>query len=153
MNEQPRSPPPRSAPRPASRAPSEDHNIVDLVSRLTQQGAHLAREQVSLMQAEVREAATDVKVAVGAMAAAAVVGIAGLGVLLMGIAYYVGAALEDVPLGTTLVGIATLVIALILYASGRKKIGASQLRPDRSLDTLADTPAAATGHTPATGAR
>jgi hypothetical protein len=149
MNDQPRPP----VPRPVPRGPGEEPNIVDLLSRLTQQGAHLAREQVSLMKAEVREAAHDVKVAVGAMAAAAVVGIAGLGVLLMGIAYYVGAALEDVPLGTTLVGIATLVIALILYASARKKIAASQLKPDRSIDTLTDTPAAATGHTPNPGAR
>ena len=149
MSDRPRSP----APPPSVRQGSEDHNIVDLMGRLTQQGAHLAREQVNLMQAEVREAATEVKTAVGAMAAAAVVGIAGLGVLLMGIAFYVGAALEDVPLGTTLVGIVALVIALILYAAGRKTIAASRLKPDRSLDTIADTPAAATGHTPDTGAR
>jgi len=149
MNEIPRNPPAA----PSARGGEDNRNIVDLMGRLTQQGAHLAREQVSLMQAEVREAATEVKTAVGAMAAAAVVGIAGLGVLLMGIAYYVGAALEDVPLGTTLVGIATLVIALILYAAGRKTIAASQLKPDRSLDTLADTPAAATGDILPNGAR
>ena len=130
-----------------------DHNIVDLVGRLTQQGAHLAREQVSLMQAEVREAAHDVKVAVGAMAAAAVFGIAGLGVLLMGIAYYVGDALDDIPLGTTLVGLGTLVIAGILYASGRKKVDSTHMKPERSLNTLADTPAAATGDIHTSGAR
>lgn len=138
-------------PRPPTSSGPE-HNIVDLVGRLTQQGAHLARAQVSLMQAEVREAATEVKTAVGAMAAAAIVGIAGLGVLLMGIAYYVGQALEDVPLGTTLTGVATLVIALILYVTGRQKIATNDLRPDRSLETLADTPAAVTGHPPKPGA-
>ncbi len=149
MNDQPRTPSAAGS----FRSGGQDNNIVDLVGRLTQQGAHLAREQVSLMQAEVREATNDVKTAVGAMAAAAVVGVAGLGVLLMGIAYYVGAALEDVPLGTTLVGIATLVLAAILFVSGRKKIAASNLKAERSLDTLADTPAAATGHTPNPGAR
>ncbi len=149
MNEQPRSPAAGVTPR----SGAQDHNIVDLVGRLTQQGAHLARAQVSLMQAEVREAAQDVKTAVGAMAAAAVVGVAGLGVLLMGIAYYVGDALDDVPLGTTLTGIATLVIALILYASGRKKIAAANIRPDRSIETIADTPAAATGDIHHSGGR
>lgn len=146
MSDQPRS----SVAGASNRQGRDDPNIVDLVGRLTQQGAHLAREQVSLMQAEVREAAHDVKVAVSAVAAAAVFGIAGLGVLLMGIAYYVGNALDDVALGTTIVGAATLVIALILYAGARKKVDATNLRPDRSIDTLADTPAAATGaiHTP-----
>jgi hypothetical protein len=149
MNDVPRTPASRAAAPPAG----GDHNIVDLVGRLTQQGAHLAREQVSLMQAEIREATNDIKVAVGAMAGAAVVGIAGLGVLLMGIAYYVGDALDDVPLGTTLVGVVTLVIALIMYAGARKKVGAANIRPDRSIDTLTDTPAAVTGDIPQSGGR
>lgn len=149
MNETPRSP----ATRGAAASGGDDGNIVDLVGRLTQQGAHLAREQVSLMQAEVREAAQDVKTAVAAMAAAAVFGIAGLGVLLMGIAYYVGDALDDVALGTTIVGAATLVLALILYASGKKKVEAGQLKPDRTIETIADTPAVATGDIHTTGGR
>jgi hypothetical protein len=149
MNEQPNKPQPGTA----TRTDGEDHNIVDLVGRLTQQGAHLAREQVSLMQAEVREAVHEIKTAVGAMAAAAVFGIAGLGVLLMGIAYLVGAALENVALGTILVGAATLVIAGILYASGKKKAEAANLKPDRSIDTIADTPAAATGDIHHSGGR
>lgn len=149
MNEQPRSP----AGTGAMRGESDDHNIVDLVGRLTQQGAHLAREQISLMQAEVREATNDIKEAVGAIAAAAVFGIAGLGVLLMGIAYLVGDALDNLALGTILVGVATLVLALILYAGARKKVGSTHLKPDRSIDTLADTPAAVTGDINKTGGR
>ena len=135
------------------RSGQDDPNIVDLVGRLTQQGAHLAQEQISLMQAEVREAAQDVKIAVSAMAVAAVFGIAGLGVLLMGIAYYLGDALDDVALGTTIVGGVTLVIALILYAGARKKVDSANIRPDRSIDTLADTPAAATGDIHTSGGR
>lgn len=150
MNDQSRSP---AAAGPSGGGLGGEHNIVDLVGRLTQQGAHLAREQVSLMQAEVREASSDIKAAVSAIAAAAVFGIAGLGVLLMGIAYYVGAALGDVPLGTTLVGAATLVLALILYAGARKKVGAANIKPNRTIDTVADTPAAVTGDIPPSGAR
>lgn len=135
------------------RSGQDDPNIADLVGQLTHQGAHLAQEQISLMQAEVREAAQDVKVAVSAIAAAAVFGIAGLGVLLMGIAYYVGEALDDVALGTTIVGGATLVIALILYAGARKKVDSANIRPDRSIDTLADTSAAATGNINTSGGR
>lgn len=137
----------------ASSGAGENHNIVDLVGRLTQQGAHLAREQVKLMQAEVREATHDIKVAVSALAMAAVFGIAGLGVLLMGIAYFVGDALDNIALGTTIVGAATLVVALILYAGARKKVDATNLKPDRSIDTIADTPAAATGDIHTSGGR
>lgn len=136
-----------------ARGGHDDPNIVDLMGRLTQQGAHLAQQQISLMQAEVREAAQDVKIAVSAMAAAAVFGIAGLGVLLMGVAYFVGDAIDNVALGTTLVGATTLVIALILYAGARKKVDSAHLEPDRSINTLADTPAAATGDIPTSGGR
>ena len=149
MSDHPRS---NEAGAPA-RSGHDDPNIVDLVGRLTQQGAHLAQQQISLMQAEVREAAQDVKIAVSAMAAAAVFGIAGLGVLLMGVAYFVGDALDNVALGTTLVGAATLVIALVLYAGARKKIDSAHLKPDRSIDTIADTPAAATGDIHTSGGR
>lgn len=144
--------PPRTGPTDTGSG-GEDRNIVDLFGRLTQQGAHLAREQVSLMQAEVREAAKDLKAAIAAMAVAAVVGIAGLGVLLMGIAYLVGDAIHNIALGTVLVGIATLLVALVLYLSGRKKVAAAELEPRRTLDTLHDTPAAATGDLHHSGAR
>ncbi|MEQ5789158.1 phage holin family protein [Erythrobacter sp. NFXS35] len=132
---------------------ADDENVVDLVGRLTQQGAHLAREQVSLMQAEVREATQEIKLAVGAMAGAVVFGVAGLGVLLMGFAYLVGAALENLALGTIIVGSVTLVIAGILYASGKSKVDKDTLKPNRTIDTITDTPAAVAGGTHTTGGR
>lgn len=130
-----------------------DENVVDLVGRLTQQGAHLAREQVSLMQAEVREATDEIKIAVGALAGAVVFGVAGLGVLLMGFAYLVGAALENLALGTIIIGSVTLVVAGILYASAKSKVDKDTLKPDRSIGTITDTPAAVTGGTHNTGGR
>jgi cytochrome c biogenesis protein CcdA len=145
---------------PDSRAPGvplrgvgDDRNIVDLVGRLTQQGAHLAREQVNLMQAEVREGVKEIKGAVAAMAGAVVFGIAGLGVLLMGIAAWVGTLIDNNALGTIIVGSVTVIIAGILYASGRNAAGNTALSPDRSIDTLADTPAAISGELQSSGGR
>lgn len=123
-----------------------DTGVVDLLSKLTHQGAHLAQEQVSLVQAEMREGITDIKEAVGALAGAAVVGIAGLGVLLMGLAYLLGDAIDNTGLGTLIVGILTLIVAAIMYSAGKKKASATNLKPERSIRTLEDTPAAATGH-------
>ena len=123
-----------------------DENVVDLISRLTSQSAHLAQEQVALFQAEMRESVTELKVAVGAMAGAAVLGVAGLGVTLMGIAYLIGDAIGDRDLATLLVGIATLIIAGIMYASARSKLSANELKPDRTIATAERTPDAATGN-------
>lgn len=141
--------------RPAAnppRAGEGEANVLDLVGRLTQQGAHLAKEQVSLMQAEVREATQEIKASIAAIAGAVVFGIAGLGVLLMGIGYFVGRAVNDLALGTVIVGAATLAIAAILYATGKNKVSGSTVKPERTLDTIADTPAAATGNMHNSGA-
>ncbi len=128
----------------------DDENPVDLLRQLTNQGAHLAQEEVSLMQAEVREAVNDLKKAIGAMAGAAIVGLAGLVVFLMALAYLLGDAIEDVGLGTLIVGIATLILGAILFFSGKKKIEASNLTPERTIRTVEDTPDAATGNMPNT---
>lgn len=122
-------------------------NIVDLVGKLTRQGAHLAQEQVALMQAEMRESVADVKTAVAEYAGAAVLGLAGLGVTLMGLGYVLGEAIDNLPLGILIVGIASLVLALILFFMAKSKTSATNLKPDRTIRTLEDTPAIVTGHT------
>jgi hypothetical protein len=126
-------------------------NIVDLISRLTQQGAHLAQEQVSLVQAEMREGVNDIKEAVAALLGAAVVGIAALGVLLMGAGYLLGDAIDNVGLGILIVGIVAAIIAAIMFASARKKVSAANLKPERTIRTAGDTPEAVTGHMSNTG--
>ncbi len=141
---------PRVSP-PRMRPPNEE-NPVDLLRQLTSQGAHLAQEQVHLMQAEMRAVVTDLKQSVGAMLGAAVVGIAGLGVFLMALAYLLGDAIDNLGLGTLIVGVATLILAAILFSSGKKKMQASNLKPERTIRTVKDDPAAATGNMPNAGA-
>ena len=43
-------------------------------------------------------------------------------------------------------GVVTLVVAGILYLGARKKLAASNLKPERTLETVERTPDAATGH-------
>ncbi len=123
-----------------------DDNIVDLLRQLVGQGSHLAEQQLSLIKAEIRESTNDVKTAVGAMAGAAVVGIAGLGVVLMGLGYLLGDAIDNVGLGTLIVGLATLALAYLLYRAGAKKMSASNLAPDRTQRTLQRDVQAARGN-------
>lgn len=138
--------PPRAAVK--SGAAAGGDNVVDLLKQLAGQGAHLAEQQLALIKAEVRESTTDLKVAVGAMAGAAVVGIAGLGVVLMGIAYLFGDAIDNLGLGTLIVGLGTLGLAYILYRSGATKMSATNLAPERTERTLQRTPDAVRGDLP-----
>ena len=126
-------------------APSQDDNIVSLLRELTNQGTHLAEQQLALIKAEVRESGQNVKRAVGAIAGAAVVGIAGLGVLLMGLAYLLAGAIHHLGLATLIVGVVTLIVAYLLYRGAAAKLNAAELVPDRSQHTLERTPAALRG--------
>ena len=120
-------------------------NIVDLLRQLAGQGSHLAEQQLSLIKAEIRESTADLRMAVGGMAGAAVVGIAGLGVLLMSFAFLLADAIENLGLATLIVGAATLVLAYILYRGAAKKMSATHLAPERSQRTLERTPGAVRG--------
>ena len=137
----------------AKAAAGAGDNVVDLLGQLTSQGAHLAQEQVALMQAEVREGVTDIKQAIGAYAGAAVLGLAGLGVTLTGLGWWLGTAIENVPLGILIVGVVTLIVAAVMYSSGKSKTAAAHLKPTRTIRTVEDTPDILTGTHTSTGAR
>jgi len=118
--------------------------IPDLIRQLTEQGAHLAQHQASLVQAEIRSGVTDMKDAAGAMAGAAVMGLAGLGVTLMGLAYLLG-ELVDLWIATLIVGLVTLGIAYALFAAARKKLQSTSLTVDRTRRTMERAPGAISG--------
>jgi hypothetical protein len=120
-------------------------SVVDLLKQLAGQGSHLAEQQMALVKAEIRESTQDVKTAIGAMAGAAVVGLAGLGVLLMGIAYLLGDAIDNQGLATVIVGVLALLLAYILYRSAASKMSATNLSPERTQRTLQRTPDAVRG--------
>ena len=130
---------------PAQTTGASGENIVDLLKQLTGQGSHLAEQQLNLIKAEIRESAAKMKVAAGAMAGAAVVGIAGLGVLLMSFAYLLADAIDNLVLATLIVGVATIVLAFVMYRGAAAKMSATNLAPDRSQRTLQRTPDAVRG--------
>lgn len=137
---------PSVAAPPGSVAGQGGDSLGDLIRDLTQQGSLLAEQQLALVKAEVREAVTDVKTAVGSMAGAAVVGIAALGVVLIGLGHLLGDLLDNPGLGILLVGLGALVVAWLMYAAGRKKMDAAHLSPERSRRTLERVPDVARGN-------
>ena len=127
----------------------DNASVVDLLRTLTDQGSHLATQQVALLKAEVRESIDDLKVGIIALVGAAVVGIAALGVFLMALGHLLGMAIGDadtVGWGLLIVAVVTLVIAYMMYQSAMTKMSATNLSPDRTQHTLERTPDAAAGN-------
>lgn len=124
----------------------DDDSIGELLRRLTDQGTHLAEKQAELVRAELRSSVDDVKQAAGAMAGAAVLGLAGLGVTLMGVAFLLGEAM-NLWLATLIVGVATLIGAYAMYAAGREKLNSSSMSAERTRRTLDRAPDAISGKT------
>jgi hypothetical protein len=120
-------------------------SIPDLVRQLTEQGTHLAQQQANLVQAEIRSGVTDLKEAAGAMAGAAVVGLAGLGVTLMGVAYLLDEAMK-LWLATLIVGLVTLAAAYAMFAAGKKKLQSGSMSVDRTRRTIERAPGAISGN-------
>lgn len=122
-----------------------DESIPELLRRLADQGSHLAQQQAKLVQAEVQSSVDDLKQSAGAMAGAAVLGIAGIGVLLMGLAFLLG---EIMPLwaATLIVALATLAGAYAMFVAGQKKLQSSSLTVERSRRTIERAPGAVSGN-------
>src|SRR3546814_16342592 len=133
MNNDGRIDSPASATRSPKR-PSGGDDIVGLLQHLTSQGTHLAQEQVKLVQAEVRAGIEELKEAIGAMLGAAVVGVAGFGVLLLALSFLLGDAIDNLGLATLIVAVVALIFPAIVSAGarettiGRESCGVSECR-------------------------
>lgn len=124
---------------------NQDESIAGLVRRLAEEGSHLAQQQVKLVEAEVRSGVDDLKESAGAMVGAAVLGIAGLGIVLMGLSFLLGEAMP-LWLATLIVGVATLIGAYAMFAGGRHKLESSSVSVERSRRTLERAPSAISGN-------
>ena len=51
----------------------------------------------------------------------------------------------------SIVGVLAMIVAAILYSGARKKLSTTNLRPERTIHTVQDTPDAVTGNMPNTG--
>jgi hypothetical protein len=120
-------------------------SIAELIGDLAQQGGHLAQQQQKLVQAEVRSAVRDLEESIAAMAGAAVVGIAGLGVLLMAASFLLGSVMP-LWLGTLIVAAVSMIVAYALSSGGKKKLGSKAMTLDRTRHTIERAPAAMAGN-------
>lgn len=118
---------------PASGRSNGVDSITDLIRNLATDLSTLLGKEISLAKSEVRESVSEVQTAVGAIATGAAIAMAGLVVLLMSAVYGLG-SIVAAWLAALIVGASALLIGYLMVASARKKMSASNMVPERTLD-------------------
>jgi hypothetical protein len=115
---------------------TDDRSLKDLLADLTESVTTLFRQEIQLARAETSEKITQVGVALGAIAAGAILALAALIVLLQ--ALVIGITEAGVPPGwaALIVGVVVAVIAYVLIHKGTNDLKASNLAPDRTMSSL-----------------
>jgi hypothetical protein len=115
---------------------TDDRSLKDLLADLTESITTLFRQEIQLARAETSEKITQVGVAIGAIAAGAILALAALIVLLQ--ALVIGITEAGVPPGwaSLIVGVVVAVIAYVLIHKGTNDLKASNLAPDRTMSSL-----------------
>jgi hypothetical protein len=133
----------RGAPRPTYQASSGSgssaeggEGIGSLVSGLLKDLQDLVRAEIQLAKTELKEDATGAGKGIGAIAAGAFVGLVGFFYLIFACIHLLDKALEELWLSAGIVSLVLLAIAAILALNGRKKLQASSLKPDQTIETL-----------------
>ena len=124
MNTNP--PPPRA---------TEQESIGELLSGLIGDLQQLIRGEVTLAKTEVREELGGAARGAQMLGAAAVAGLVGLIVLMLGIAVYLERWLDPWQ-ALVLVGVILLVIAAAVGITGKNRLSASSITPDRTVASL-----------------
>jgi xanthine/uracil permease len=119
-------------------APDRDRSaesIPELIRDLATDMSTLLGKEIQLAKSEMREAATNVQIAVGAIAGGAVIAMAGLVVLLLSAVLGLSNVLEPW-LAALIVGAVALLIGFIMIKGAQKKMSAKALMPERTLDSV-----------------
>jgi hypothetical protein len=114
----------------------EDRSLKDLFSDLSNSITTLFRQEIQLARAETSEKVTQVAVALGSIVGGAVLALAALIVLLQ--ALVIGLSEAGIPPGWSalIVGVVVAGIAYALVHKGTNDLKASNLAPNRTMDSL-----------------
>jgi drug/metabolite transporter (DMT)-like permease len=115
---------------------TDDRSIKDLLSDLSTSITTLFRKEIQLARAETSEKVTQVAVALGSMVGGAILALAALMVLLQ--ALVIGLTEAGIPAGwaSLIVGVVVAGIAYGMIYKGTRDLKASQLVPNRTVDSL-----------------
>jgi hypothetical protein len=127
---------------PTSALHDESRSTLDLVRDLLKEGQTLLQKELALARAEVSEKVSQVQSGVMELGAGAIVSFAGLLIVLHAAVYGLaglfesGAGFGSLSLAGFSVGGVVLVVGRILLAKGRSNLKASNLQPDRTIESV-----------------
>lgn len=112
--------------------------ITDNVRALFADSTLLVRQEIALAKAEAAEKLSDIQTGVAAMAAGALIAFVALMVLIQALVVAL-ANIMPASLASLLVGVVLAVVAFIAVKSGQNKLAASNLKPERTIDSIRET--------------
>ena len=115
---------------------TDDRSLKDLLSDLTTSLTTLVRKEIQLARAETSEKVTQSMVAVGAIAAGGILALSALIVLLQALVIAIAELGVPPALASLIVGLVVAVIAYVLIHKGTNDLKATNLAPDRTIDSL-----------------
>ena len=116
-------------------AGSGQEGIGSLISGTLKDLQELVRAEVQLAKTELKEDAKTIGSAAGMVVAAAVLGLVGLIVLMIGVAWLLAESM-DRWLAFGIVGVVLLALAGILALVGKNRVSAASLKPEQTIETL-----------------
>jgi len=113
----------------------EDRPLRELVSRLSQDGSLLLRQEVALAKKELSEKAGSVTTAAGAIAVGGLVLYAGVLSLMAGLVLLLA---REIPewLSAVVVGAAVVIIGVVMLMQGKKKLDDLELTPKKTVESV-----------------
>lgn len=119
----------------AGRRDRSSESVPDLIKDLASDLSLLLEKEIQLAKSEVRETVSDVKVGVGAVVGGAVIALAGLVILLMSAVFGLSNIVEPW-LAALIVGGVALLIGFIMVQGAKKKMSASSVMPERTVESV-----------------
>jgi Co/Zn/Cd efflux system component len=115
---------------------TDDRSLKELLSDLTNSLTTLVRKEIQLARAETSEKITQSMVALGAIAAGAILALSALIVLLQALVIAIAEMGVPPALASLIVGLVVAVIAYVLIHKGTNDLKATNLAPARTMDSL-----------------
>lgn len=113
--------------------------LSQLVTGLTSDMSELIRKEIALAKTETKENAQKMAMGAGLMAGGGMIAYAGLILLLISLAIFLGNALNNPGLAFLIVSVVTLIVAAVLFFIGRGRMSEANLAPQKTIDSLSDT--------------
>nr|WP_298415619.1 phage holin family protein [uncultured Halomonas sp.] len=107
-----------------------------LISSLTNEVTSLVRNEVDLAKAEMGQKVSQIGTGVGSIAAAGAVLMCGFLVLLAAAVFGLDTVLQTPWLSALIVGVIVVVIGFIMLQTGKKKLKATNLMPQRTISSV-----------------